>query len=354
MSKMLLCYDNIVYVIGGAMNDLEDDMVAYLFNTLGLAATPDTATQLLRLPHYLASQYRLKPYRINGRLWMAVFLHKGVDVRPVAMRKELPLAAGEMAEGYFLVLQGAERYVRQRLAHEGVPFIIPGSQIFLPELGMELRPRASYTYSSRPITEAGTTNTHLSPAAQLIVLLALNQKLPECISVNQAAALTGYTPMTLSRAWNELETFRVGTLERKGKERQWSYPEGRYALWHKALPIMRNPILSRKRYPVDALQWGDPILAGTSALAAYSNLAEPRVPEYAITKDTQQLLRTQLSAPVDVEREKTCWLQVWRYAPNPLVNGREVDPFSLFLSLQDDADERVQLELEYMMGAINW
>lgn len=314
------------------MNDLEDDMVAYLLRTMGLATTPDTATQLLRLPHYLASQYRLKPYRINGRLWMAVFLREGAGVRPVAMRKELPLAAGEMAEGYFLVLQGAERYVRQRLAHEGVPFIIPGSQIYLPDLGMELRPRASYTYSSRPITEACTTNTHLSPAAQLVVLLALNQKLPKRVSVNQAAELTGYTPMTISRAWTELETFGIGTLERKGKERQWSYPDGRNALWRKAQPIMRSPILSRKLYPVAALQWCDPILAGISALAAYSNLAEPRAPEYAITKDTQQLLRTQLSAPVDVEREKTCWLQVWRYAPNLLVSGREVDPFSLFLS----------------------
>ena len=43
-------------------------------------------------------------------------------------------------------------------------------------------------------------------------------------------------------------------------------------------------------------------------------------------------------------------LEIWSYDPIRLAVGKQiVDPFSLYLSMQDDEDERTQMELENML-----
>jgi hypothetical protein len=47
-------------------------------------------------------------------------------------------------------------------------------------------------------------------------------------------------------------------------------------------------------------------------------------------------------------------VEVWSYNPELLSGGQIVDRLSLYLSLKDNEDERVEAALEHMMEAVSW
>ena len=47
-------------------------------------------------------------------------------------------------------------------------------------------------------------------------------------------------------------------------------------------------------------------------------------------------------------------LEIWRYDPAMFATDGIVDPFSLYLSLKDSKDERIQIALEEMMEKLAW
>jgi hypothetical protein len=47
-------------------------------------------------------------------------------------------------------------------------------------------------------------------------------------------------------------------------------------------------------------------------------------------------------------------VEVWSYDPGPLADQGAVDPLSLYLSLKDNKDERVEAALEGMLGSLQW
>ena len=81
-------------------------------------------------------------------------------------------------------------------------------------------------------------------------------------------------------------------------------------------------------------------------MARFTMLAEPQWPIYAVSP--AQWKEATL-AGLDTLPDRlpgACEWQLWHYNPALVPNSATVDPLSLTLSLQDDADERVQLALE--------
>ena len=48
------------------------------------------------------------------------------------------------------------------------------------------------------------------------------------------------------------------------------------------------------------------------------------------------------------------WSQVWKYNPKMLSTEGVVDKLSLYLSLKDNDDERIQIELERLINEMSW
>lgn len=330
------------------MKDLKQELESYLEAAMGLQVVAPEQSQQGALPHFLAQLYEPRPMQVNGRLWLAVFLREGADLRPAAFEKHVHQLSWGSAEGYFLVARGLPGYVRKRLIERRIPFVIPGSQLYLPQMGMELRPK-------QPRADAQSVPLEkMSPATQLVVILALNNRLEPTVSPLMLAHLTGYTPMTMTRAWNELEALGLGVQLREGRQRLLSFPEGLRALWERARHFMRSPVQDSFRVRVSALALGRPLLAGTSALAEASRLAAPRMPIYAVSREEWGEIRRAGFEHIPLEEPGTCWMQVWRYPPGLISRLPQVDPFSLCLSLQGETDERVQAALEEMMEQHQW
>jgi len=234
---------------------------------------------------------------------------------------------------------------RQRLVSEGLSFVVPESQIYLPILGMNLRER----YQTRV-----QTSDRLRPSAQVLFLHVLAKR----SSANTASGLArqlGYTPMAMGQALNQLEDAGLIRVHKAGRERLFELAGDPADLWAQAQPLLANPV-SRKRYliGVDAPA-SKGLVSGLSALADYSALADPSAPVVALARaQAKVLLDARGVEELRSGEEADLEVEVWTYEPQLLSEGPAVDRLSLYLSLRDDADERVQSALNEMMRGMTW
>ena len=117
---------------------------------------------------------------------------------------------------------------------------------------------------------------------------------------------------------------------------------------------MRSPVKKYKWVPQSFLPKNYPE-AGISALARYSMIDEPRYPEMAVSqeelKQTSEKKNFKESTYADQDSVK---LEIWQYSPGRITDKPYVDPLSLYLSLKDSNDERIQGALNEMMEQLPW
>jgi hypothetical protein len=96
--------------------------------------------------------------------------------------------------------------------------------------------------------------------------------------------------------------------------------------------------------------------AGLSALAERTMIAPDATPAYALSSSAYQaavkggILKQHAVGELD-----TIAIERWLYTPALLsLDGEQVDDLSLFLSLHDSPDERVQSALNEMLEAMTW
>jgi hypothetical protein len=244
------------------------------------------------------------------------------------------------------VTDGLASYERRGLINRKVPFIVPGNQLYLPDLGVDLREH----FRSRPPGQIRS----FSPATQALFITSLLRRTTQ--SRWQPAAIgaeLGYTAMTVSRALKELTTAGVESLEHVGNAR-WLHPDRSLAqTWERALPFLRTPV----RQTIWAHPWHlleEARLAGLSGLAHFSTLVEPEYPVHAV--DAAQLREATAAGlkQTPEPQDEACQCQIWNYSPRLQRNSKVVDPLSLWLSFKSERDDRIQLALEELKKHFPW
>ncbi|HOP90881.1 MAG: hypothetical protein KBE90_10140 [Ottowia sp.] len=239
-------------------------------------------------------------------------------------------------------------YERRRLIEQNVPFIVPGNQLYLPDLGLDLR---EYFRQRTPATEAA-----LSPSAQAMLITALlRQPWQPDWQPSRVAAALGYTPMTLSRAVKELTAAGLAAVHTVGRSRWLRMDLPPEQVWERAKPALRTPVRRTvwvAAHGVAAHRLSR--LAGLSALARYSMMTEPKWPVYALTAaDWKAATDAGVRELPEPEAGAQEW-QLWSYSPALVPDANTVDPLSLTLSLQENADDRIQLALDELKGQLPW
>lgn len=321
---------------------------AYLNETLGITPRIRTWTAVSELPYFLQNTFEVRELKLMDRQVLLA-----IDKRPA--RQGLASVRGQLDKLRQLaglpvvyVTGTLASYERKRLIGQKVPFLVPGNQLYLPDLGIDLR-----EYFRKPPV---APDTALSPATQAMLITVLLRK-PWQAEWQPAGVVSelGYTAMTLSRAVKELTAAGLATLRTDGRAR-WLHT-GRTAAdtWERAKPLLRSPI-KRRFWVRPAPKWKPPHvrLAGLSALARYSMLSEPQWPIYAVSpaqwKAATQAGNETLPEPLP----GACEWEIWHYDPALVPNSETVDPLSLTLGLQGNTDERVQLALDELKGHLPW
>ena len=335
----------VIYIVEA----LEKRLIDYLESIAGIQPDlqRDAAERSRGLPLFLRERYGLRSLRIFGRkCLLALETPDWEPGSPAEYASHAQALQGKLGEPIALVISKIPSYARNRMVQAGVPFIVPGSQLFLPSMMVDLRER----FSPSPITPG----KRLTPATQCILLYHLLRESIAGVPLREIAEKVGYSAMNLSRAKDELETAGLCETGRQGRSVVLDFQERGPALWIKALPLLSSPV--RKSYWVDWPQVGYPsIPAGLTALSQRSMLEDDRLPTYALPQESYRLnLEKGLFHGCPGPSEANVQLEAWSYNPL-LLGGKEgVDSLSLILSLRDSADERVQQQLETLIEEVNW
>lgn len=341
---MLSFKKNVIVVF---MNELAKQFEQYMavMTQERISATPLAAEK--RLPHFLQQLYTFYCLRMGVRTYLGVFVLDQAQFKPSSFVKHMRQLPLDEMEGYCLVAQSLPSYVRKKLIENGVPFVVPGSQLFWPALGMAMQQRGSWR---QPLAKT----EQLSPSSQVVVLHALTGHIDEAITPRLLAESLDYSAMTMTRALDEIEANGLGKVTREGRERRLFFPDGRKTLWEQARPLLRNPVREAVRLMESDVPVEFRLLAGESALAARTILGYPPTPIYAVGREGWKVVQKKGAEVIPVEEPGTCTLQIWRYNPALFADDNCVDIFSLCLSLQDVRDERVESALDDMMERYSW
>jgi len=337
--------------VTNGMEALEKRLADYLEGITGERPDLRPIERGQSLPLFLRERYALRSLSLFGR--KCVLALEGPDWEsgsPAEYASQATLLHEALGEVVAIVIPKIPSYARNRMVHSGVPFIVPGSQMFLPSLMVDLRER----FSRRPRSAAGK---RLAPAAQCILLYHLLRKSVAGVPLRNIAEEVGYSPMNLTRAKDELEAAGLCESGREGRAVVLDFPEKGPDLWEQALPVLSSPV--RHVHWVQWDQVGYPALrSGLTALSRRTMIEDDRIPTYALPHENYRLnLEKGLFHGCPGPSEANLRLEAWSYNPLLMLRSPDeecVDPLSLFLSLQDSADERVQQQLETLIEEVQW
>jgi len=322
-----------------------DKIRQYFLEILGVPVSPTRWPAERRLPLFLRSGYTFYETEILG-LPCLLMTERGEEGSAAAtIRKHMDQVRLKW-DGEIIYVRGqVAAYQRKRLIEQKVPFIVPGNQMYLPVLGIDLREHFRRLQQTPPT---------FSPATQVVVLNALLCDEDRVFTPAELAKRLGYTRMTMTRAFNELAAMDLADVSTRGRQRYLTFRGTRQDLWQEALPLLRSPVRQRQHVRLKARKPIGPV-AGLSALAHYSMLAAPSISTVATSLDRwKELQQRNDFAETTADDPESQEVEVWSYDPKLLSQGQVVDRLSLFLSLRGSEDERVEAAMDEMMEAVSW
>lgn len=236
------------------------------------------------------------------------------------------------------------RTQRDSLIGHHIPFVADNLQLYLPFLGIAIQNNFKQ--------KKATKTDKMMPITQSLFLYLLYDCKEKKIMKKQAAEFLGVTRTSITRASEQLEAMGLISQEMVGKEYyMWTNFTG-YELYRKAKEYLINPV--QESFVTEEKDIKDMILAGDSALAEYSMLNPSNVKSYAIDKTVSRSVTfVKLDEKWEVSRP-LIRLELWKYNPALFSINGKVDPVSLYMSMADTEDERVEGELEEMMEEFKW
>lgn len=301
------------------------------------------------LPGYVEQRYEVCLATLAGQTWLIAFLRQPDAPAPLQLLKQLDQLQARIdppVAGTCLVAEHLPPYLRKRLVELGQPFVVPGRQLFWPAIGSAETVQRPQRLRPEPVETLGPV------AQQLLIALLLRRVLPP-LTITAVAQALGWTAASVSQAVKALEASGLVESRTEGRERIFALADAPREVWRQAQPLLRTPVRQRIRIRQVDLPQGVCLLAGESALAAATDLAEPVEPSHAMASRLWPK-RKDTPAAIPMPDAGTCVVELWRYPPDATAAQGRVDPLSLYLSLKDAKDERLQLALEGLMEQVAW
>ena len=298
-------------------------------------------------PYFLQDAFDVHELQLRDRDFLLASGRKGRMPALRTLRTQLDKLGHVAERPVVFATRTLASYERKRLVEQKVPFVVPGNQLYLPDLGIDFR-----EYFRQPQSAV----TAFTPATQALFIAALLRR--EWRDGWQPAELLvelGYTAMTLTRAVRELAAAGLLTAQHEGRMRRLQVKFPPAQAWEQAIPFLRTPV--KRTVWVDSPRLAKQLQApwaGLSALAFYSMLSEPAHPIYALSAPQWKAAQEDGIQALPEPQPGAAQWQVWSYMPGLLHDSKAVDPLSLTVSLKEEPDDRVQQALDELRGKFPW
>ncbi len=327
--------------------NLQTKAAAYLLEILGAEATFSRFPGAERLPLHITETYQIDRCELLGKAFLSLRIRRDKPTL-AAMTKQSDWLHLKTGLRSLFVLESVSSYDRKRLIENKTPFLVPGLQMYLPDLGLDLRENFKIV---RGAVEK------LSLPGQVVVLACILRRIDPHAEFTGAslAERFGYTKMTMTRALDEMRHFEFVEVQGGRRFARHRFLVTGNALWRKAMPVLRSPV--KKRIYLDEWSAGLDFQAGETALSEQTDLGFSRRAVWAVTSSEWKHL---LGSPdiriiPNVSKDMAhAEFEVWHYAPKLLAEKPFVDPLSLALSLGKHPDERVDMSIEQLFKLVPW
>lgn len=165
-------------------------------------------------------------------------------------------------------------------------------------------------------------------------------------TVSDFAGAFQISNMHASRLVTELNSFGLIKIKKEGVSKHIQFLN-KQELWKYAMNSIGSPVVKRI-YTNSKLK--NAKFAGLTALGETTLLEAGPIQTLAIGKKRHKELQEEI-IPIEQEEAKFC-LEIWEWEPEQLSVEKQVDPISLYLSLQNQDDDRVQIALQEIVKEI--
>lgn len=228
-------------------------------------------------------------------------------------------------------------YERERLIQRNVYYIVSGKYAFLPFLLM----------NSLETDSPYRSTSSLLPPSQFLLFWHLQKSSLNGKNMNDIASITKMSQSSVSRALTQLETCGIVEIQKHAdRTKTVTFKSEGKALWELASPHLDSPMWQIWYCDrLDVEKWPQ---GGISALSHFTMLSPD--PEQTVVMSKEQF-KTEKDNIAGLNRlDGDIIIQVWKYAP--LADGGYVDKLSLYLTLKDNSDPRVDKENEMMLSKL--
>ncbi len=307
-----------------------------------------------KLPLFLRNNYNFYEINILGESCIMLEL---VSESPKinSIKKNISTIHKYINKEIVLYFQELSPHRRKSLITNRISFIEGKGQFFLPFLGLLINGYSNQKdiFSEEKISFVNFTKNKFTPIAQVAYLYFLYNK-KALITNNKFANLFNITAMSASRALNELYNNNLVTFEIGGKtSRSKNYrriDDPNYYQIGKTLLI--NPI--KKIVYVEKTP-NNSFISGFESLSYISMINPIDYKVRAISNKNYINQNISIVKNEDIINDKNLiQLEIWNYDPKLFAKGEIVDILSLYTSLQDIKDERVEKEFDELLKKESW
>lgn len=314
------------------------ETASYMSSLIGddILFEPLKKSMVEKLPYTIANSFRLYNGRVLGQNVIFAIITDGNDIPPAQMQKTLTVIEKRCGCTVILCPMTIASYNLQRLTTQKVNFVMPRKQMFIPSLLIDLKKQKNIDADLAEVIPA---------TAQCLLLYHLEVNALDGKGAKELSEQLQVSYASVNRALRWLKERELVTL--KGvKTKTIRFVLAKQKLWEKALPLLISPI--EKQMFTDQ-QLDGAKKSGINALSEYTMINPEKRACYAIAKGDGKRLNI-----VTDKKFGTNTIEVWRYNPRLLSDTGTVDKLSLYLSLKDNEEERIQIELENLIKQIQW
>ena len=290
------------------------------------------------LPRYLTTGRKIYKAEYEQFGFYIIKLPSAIDSR--VLYKEKLLYEEKFGVPVAFCFETLTKNNRNAYVKHHIPFMMIPAQIYLPFLGI--------LFSKKFTGAEGSALLQLTANAQMILLYLLHYKQADYTKKELALRL-GLNPVYVTRGTKELLSRGFIAEKRKGRSVEVGLAIASKELFNVASSALSSPVSDviyvRKTEDVIRLP-----KASDFALSEISMLNPPEIAVYACFKKSRIVDKFEIIDEPGWEKpSEICKVEMWNYDPAKLCENGIVDKLSLYASLKDTKDPRVQGELENVL-----
>jgi len=121
------------------MKDLANQLKRYLSDALGIMVTLSKPANPESLPFFLQDIYEVFQVVLLNEKFIVLASRNDSELTPATIHKHIDIVNQQLKIKAIFVHSTISSFNRKRLVEYKVPFVIPGNQMYLPDLGIDLR-----------------------------------------------------------------------------------------------------------------------------------------------------------------------------------------------------------------------